>query len=246
MKRIIAIIVLVLFVAACSPQQSEPTTPSEPSQPAVDVADDVQPEPEEEIILDEQTLKNMEENRKGIHDFESCAAAGNPIMESYPRQCRYDGNMFAEEIDENVVPDLPESELTCEEIEKKTGNCPTDRCYMTECEEDPNNPGIDYVCCRTKVIEADITPTETEEISNEVNEEPSMELSEAMEIAAQSECLQEDDARLTEVAVYNENTRTWWIDLELEKANCAPACVVNVDTNEAVINWRCTGALVPE
>lgn len=34
----------------------------------------------------------------GVYDFESCAAAGNPVMESYPRQCRTPkGKIFVEE-----------------------------------------------------------------------------------------------------------------------------------------------------
>ena len=32
-----------------------------------------------------------------ITNFEQCAAAGNPIMESYPRQCRANGQTFVEE-----------------------------------------------------------------------------------------------------------------------------------------------------
>lgn len=39
-----------------------------------------------------------------ITNFEECAAAGNPVMESYPRQCRADGRLFVEEIDEPIVP----------------------------------------------------------------------------------------------------------------------------------------------
>ena len=36
-----------------------------------------------------------------ITSFEECVAAGNPVMESYPRQCRTeDGNLFVEEIDD--------------------------------------------------------------------------------------------------------------------------------------------------
>jgi hypothetical protein len=27
-----------------------------------------------------------------ITDFESCASAGNPVMESYPRQCKANGS----------------------------------------------------------------------------------------------------------------------------------------------------------
>ncbi|MFZ5365362.1 MAG: DUF333 domain-containing protein [Patescibacteria group bacterium] len=37
-----------------------------------------------------------------IENFDECAAAGNPVMESYPRQCRTaDGRLFVEEIDED-------------------------------------------------------------------------------------------------------------------------------------------------
>lgn len=66
---------------------------------------------------------------------------------------------------------------------------------------------------------------------------------EAREIAASSECAQE--GTLLESAFYNDGTHTWWIDLDAEKEGCSPACVVNVKTGEAEVNWRCTGA-VPE
>ena len=33
-----------------------------------------------------------------ISNFEECATAGNPVMESYPRQCRANGQTFVEEI----------------------------------------------------------------------------------------------------------------------------------------------------
>lgn len=67
-----------------------------------------------------------------------------------------------------------------------------------------------------------------------------MSLSEAMEIAqATEECAD----MLKETAVCNEYTGTWWIDLYEKKTNCYPACVVNVVTKEAEINWRCTGLL---
>ena len=38
-----------------------------------------------------------------ITNFEECAAAGNAVMESYPRQCRSaDGRLFVEEIDFSI------------------------------------------------------------------------------------------------------------------------------------------------
>jgi hypothetical protein len=36
-----------------------------------------------------------------VTSFDQCAAAGNPVMESSPRQCRADGHTFVEEITEN-------------------------------------------------------------------------------------------------------------------------------------------------
>lgn len=35
---------------------------------------------------------------EAVTDFESCAAAGNPVMESYPRQCRANGQTFVEDV----------------------------------------------------------------------------------------------------------------------------------------------------
>lgn len=46
---------------------------------------------------------------------------------------------------------------------------------------------------------------------------------------------------------YNENSRTWWFDANLNsiKEGCNPACVVSEDTKTAEINWRCTGLVAP-
>lgn len=76
--------------------------------------------------------------------------------------------------------------------------------------------------------------------------ESKMTIEEAMVIAQNGECVQE--GTLTNNYVYNEDTRTWWIDLDpyTEREECNPACVVYEDTKTAEINWRCTGALSPE
>jgi hypothetical protein len=66
---------------------------------------------------------------------------------------------------------------------------------------------------------------------------------EAREIAAGSVC--GEAGALLENAVYNDWTATWWIDLDAEQEGCNPACVVDVRTGAAEINWRCTGALPP-
>jgi len=70
-----------------------------------------------------------------------------------------------------------------------------------------------------------------------------MSLLEAAEIALESECVEEGN--LTDEYFCNDYTGTWWIDLDIEKPGCAPACVINVSSGEAEINWRCTGLIEP-
>jgi len=40
----------------------------------------------------------------------------------------------------------------------------------------------------------------------------------------------------------NETTGTWWIDIVAYRKGCSPACVIDVITKKAEVNWRCTGA----
>jgi hypothetical protein len=46
---------------------------------------------------------------------------------------------------------------------------------------------------------------------------------------------------------YNENSKTWWFDANLNamKPGCNPACVVSEETKTAEISWRCTGVVLP-
>jgi hypothetical protein len=46
--------------------------------------------------------------------------------------------------------------------------------------------------------------------------------------------------------VCNIGTGTYWINMNLTKQGCSPACVVDVANQSASINWRCTGALLPK
>jgi len=70
-----------------------------------------------------------------------------------------------------------------------------------------------------------------------------MSLTEAKLVAQGGECLL--DSSFTDVYYCNEFTGTWWIDLDLEKEGCNPACVIDVQTGDSEINWRCTGLVVP-
>lgn len=66
-----------------------------------------------------------------------------------------------------------------------------------------------------------------------------MTLDEAKSIATGSECW--DNFRINSMC--NENTWTFWIDLDIEKTWCNPACVIDLETKTAEINWRCTGLI---
>lgn len=81
--------------------------------------------------------------------------------------------------------------------------------------------------------------------TNNINEEGGeLSLQEALEIAQNSECVEQGS--LGNDGTYNEYTNTWWIDFEPseEKPGCNPACVVSETTKTAEINWRCTGVIV--
>ncbi|MFH1426293.1 MAG: hypothetical protein ABIG66_02560 [Candidatus Kerfeldbacteria bacterium] len=119
----------------------------------------------------QQNVNNANVNEAVITNFDECVAAGNPVMESYPRQCAVNGETFTEVLD------------------------------MTEAE--------------------------------------------ARDIAQDSPCMDEGNLSDSE-GVFNENTNTWWIDMDVKKEGCAPACVVDAVTETAEINWRCTGLIEPE
>ncbi len=83
----------------------------------------------------------------------------------------------------------------------------------------------------------------------DIDETPSeITIEQAGSIAQDSECTEK--GTLTDIYMYNEVTKTWWIDLtmkpEFENELCFPACVISEETKTAEINYRCTGALLPE
>jgi hypothetical protein len=105
-------------------------------------------------------------------NFEECEAAGYPILESYPRQCRVDDTLT-------------------------------------------------------------------------FTESPMLSYEDALAIAEVSECVEQ--GALLDEYMYNENSKTWWIELQMhpesEIEGCNPACVVDELSMEAEINWRCTGLI---
>lgn len=55
--------------------------------------------PDEVIVPEDDELPPI------VDSFADCMAAGNPIMESYPRQCRNDGQLFVEPIAPEPAPE---------------------------------------------------------------------------------------------------------------------------------------------
>ncbi len=67
----------------------------------------------------------------------------------------------------------------------------------------------------------------------------------AFEIAKQSTCAEE--GQIKDTCTCNENSGTYWFEMEVEgHEGCAPACVVESETGNAEVNWRCTGLISPE
>ena len=100
----------------------------------------------------------------------------------------------------------------------------------------PTAPSVQNVT--TNKTQSNITQ---EEYCVKINTSSNMSLTEAKQIALNSECA---NGSLTEIHMCNEITGTWWIDLDIQKAGCSPACVIDVVNKTAEINWRCTG-LIP-
>ena len=67
------------------------------------------------------------------------------------------------------------------------------------------------------------------DISESVSE--GMSIEEALQIAEESDCTEKGE--LTDNYMYNDNSKTWWIDIEMRKEfkedYCNPACVVSED-----------------
>ena len=73
-----------------------------------------------------------------------------------------------------------------------------------------------------------------------------MPVSEALQIAKASPCAAEGIVQ--EGNMCNDFTGTVWFDMKMNvpKEGCNPACVVNIESRAAEINWRCTGLIQPK
>ena len=103
-----------------------------------------------------------------------------------------------------------------------------------------NLPSVTTTIESIESISTSTTTTFPEEFCQKKDTDMKLSLSEAKEIAIQGQC----GDKLEDTYICNEGTGTWWIDLNIDKAGCNPACMINVETKIAEINWRCTG-LIP-
>jgi hypothetical protein len=199
-----------------------------------------------------------------VNSFGECVAAGYPIMESYPRQCSTpDGRTFTEEVEacetmyNEIEGSFEEANYCGEDADCKVitlgGEYVEFGCYkfvnIATDEEELLSRVREYNdLCLTPIDKCAPSPaavcSEGKCIGTRGGEScGGMSLSDAIDIAENSDCTA--NGTLKDTHVCNDYTRTWWLDLDIEQPGCAPACVINVDTEEAEINWRCTG-LIPE
>ncbi|MGC9310308.1 MAG: hypothetical protein ACP5E4_01135 [Candidatus Aenigmatarchaeota archaeon] len=202
-----------------------------------------------------------------ISSFEECVEAGYPVMESYPRRCMTpDGRSFTESLN-------PSMEYLCEEARghwnecsnrcmldnqgKERVACPMMCEALCECGGIAGYRCPDGYYCQLPEGVADALGYCVEGVSDYVPERPpeeqatfctaptgeTMHINEALIAAGSGKCT--DFGILTEDYLCNDYTGMWWLGLAPyePKAGCNPACVVNVATGQAEVNWRCTGAL---
>jgi hypothetical protein len=223
-----------------------------------------------------------------INNFQECVEAGNPVMESYPRQCRAGEQNFTEDIGNELEKadlirlDSPRPNQTIKSPLSIKGQArgvwffegsfpivltnwdgliigqgiaTAQGEWMTE-EFVPFTASIEFKIPEYKnngtlILRKDNpsglpehddtleTPVLFEENSNN---ESALSESEALAIAEKS-CIKGGESLA--LGYYNENSKTWWFDANLNmiKEGCNPACAVSEKTKTAEVNWRCTGAL---
>lgn len=87
--------------------------------------------------------RNYEKPLSYAKNFEECVAEGNPVMESYPRQCKSkDGTLFVEELPDDASPLLPNENPSKPAESKKCaiGGCSSQLCISEE--ESKNGGGV--------------------------------------------------------------------------------------------------------
>lgn len=99
-------------------------------------------------------------------------------------------------------------------------------------------------CSTSEAQSSELPPSNEAEHCTDRNTGAKMSYQQAVDAALKSGLVEQ--GQLKETHFCNEDTGTWWIDLDIEQPGCSPACVIKLSDGTAEINWRCTGALPPE
>lgn len=118
-----------------------------------------------------------------------------------------------------------------------------DRMYLSPATATPEVQIVENLAPETPTSAASTGLEAGQELCTDSDSGSSLSYEQALALAAGSECVAEGD--LLPSHFCNQNTGTWWIGLAAEKEGCNPACVVNVKSHVAEINWRCTGLAAP-
>jgi len=181
-----------------------------------------------------------------IDTFEECVAAGYPVMESYPRQCRVTGGpTFTEVIGGQMTGALCtaarghwnecSSRCQLDNAGKPAVACPMMCEALCECGGIAGFGCPEGWTCRTPAGIADALGYCVEEEDDVTR----MTAEEALARATARGCA--GVGTLTGTPRYSEKTRTWTIDLipPTPKENCAPVCIVHENTSLVEVNWAC-------
>lgn len=74
------------------------------------------------LISSKENEEKIELENNPIDSFEECVLAGNPILESYPRQCIHGDNTFVEEIENEIINENELDSENTEEIDENAYN----------------------------------------------------------------------------------------------------------------------------
>jgi hypothetical protein len=187
-----------------------------------------------------------------IDTFGECVAAGYPVMESYPRQCRVPGGpTFTEVISTPMTGALctaarghwTECSNTCQldNAGKPAVACPAMCEALCECGGIAGFGCPEGWTCRMPAGVADALGY----CVAETGTGGKLTADQALALAKAGNCTAV--GTLSGTPQYNAVTRTWWIDITPAepKPGCNPACVVDEATRTSEVNWRCTGAMPP-
>jgi hypothetical protein len=144
MNKIIFLIPLILFLTACTPQ--EPIAGGDVDEYGCKGSAGYQwcPSTEKCQRMWEEYCAEYPEQYK-ITNFQTCALAGNPVMESYPRQCRSGDIIYVEDL-----PGEPKKTY-CTPDSRQADVCIT--LMDPVCGDDGNTYSNSCVACRNAEVE---------------------------------------------------------------------------------------------